>query len=53
MKTVNESLYEDEHTLPKVYAAMEKSGLTHGQARDAIHAIQVEGILFREYQHTP
>lgn len=38
----------DEETLTKVYMAMQKSGIEAKQAIELVHALQNEGILFRE-----
>ena len=37
-----------ENTLTKVYDALERSGLTHWKAVEAVREMQNEGILFRE-----
>jgi hypothetical protein len=46
-QNVLETVY-DEETLTKVYMAMQKEGLDSRQAIALVHALQNEGILFRE-----
>ena len=43
-----ERLRIDEDTLQKVYAALEKAGITEQQAIDAVNQMLDLGILFRE-----